>query len=101
MQLIHIVGNDFVFFILTFFVDMLLIVRIRKNLEKKKGMIMKETTEKVKSRKLKDIKKARNDTNNWSLSILASFLYAGCLSSSLKCLWFLSIMKKPPSDNYA
>ena len=73
----HYVINDFVFFLLNFVVDIVLVVSVRKDLAQKKKLTKKMTKKsKENYKKIDEIKKAQDDTSK--LIIFTFFLLVIC-----------------------
>ena len=73
MNTVHIIVTDFFIFFLNLIFDLCLVVHIRKELSKKKKLILKSSSKKGQAKKLKEIKKAHDDTNK--MVILSLSLY--------------------------
>ena len=79
LHTVNIIVNDLVLFLITLIIDLLLVVHIRKELSKKKRILISihETSGLGKSKKLKKLQQIKNsheDTNKMVVSSLVLFL---------------------------
>ena len=99
MNCIHVIANDIVLFIFYFLVDILLVVQVRKDLSKKKKIILKETAKHVKIKKLQDIQKTHDDTNK--MVVFNLFLFFLCRLPEFFFHLQLVILRDTDSDSEA